>query len=86
MLFSLEYVSDADASGTVFFNAPLYRPNLLYKVVPKSAKGKELVEDMAKYVLEFHKGESGIVYCLSKKVRFLPILFFAFLTSRVGAR
>lgn len=58
----------AGLKGTIYFSAPLYRKNLHYKVVPKLAKGADAISAMRTYILENHKGHSGIVYCLSKKV------------------
>lgn len=59
--------NSAGLKGTVYFSAPLYRKNLHYKVVPKPAKGADAISAMRTYILENHKGHSGIVYCLSKK-------------------
>ncbi|KAF5380149.1 hypothetical protein D9615_006207 [Tricholomella constricta] len=58
---------DADAQGTVYFTAPLYRKNLHYTIVPKPAKSADVLQAMASYILELHPDDSGIVYCLSRK-------------------
>ncbi|OWZ78617.1 ATP-dependent DNA helicase [Cryptococcus neoformans Bt85] len=54
-------------TGTVFFSSPLFRPNLHYKVLPKASNAKTAIAEMGKWIQEKHPGESGIVYCLSKK-------------------
>lgn len=59
--------NNAPAKGTVYFSSPLYRENLHYKVVPKPASSAAVIETMCNYILENHKDETGIVYCLSKK-------------------
>lgn len=41
------------------------RPNLRYQVVPK--KGKSALTDIATVIKEKYKGQSGIIYCLSRK-------------------
>lgn len=51
---------------TVLFSAPLYRPNLRYSVVPKPANAQVALEAMIDWVLEYHPGESGILYTLSR--------------------
>lgn len=43
--------------------------NLHYSVVPKPASGPAVIKAMADYISEHHQKDSGIVYCLSKKVR-----------------
>nr|XP_031858167.1 uncharacterized protein CI109_006409 [Kwoniella shandongensis]KAA5525239.1 hypothetical protein CI109_006409 [Kwoniella shandongensis] len=58
---------NAKTTGTVFFSAPLFRPNLHYKVLPKPSNAKAAIAEMGKWILEHHDGESGIIYCLSKK-------------------
>ena len=58
----------ADTQGTVYFASPLYRKNLHYRVLPKPSKGPEVMKAMTEYILEHHANDSGIVYCLSKKV------------------
>ncbi|WVO25108.1 uncharacterized protein IAS62_006494 [Cryptococcus decagattii] len=54
-------------TGTVFFSSPLFRPNLHYKVLPKAPNAKTAIAEMGKWIQDKHPGESGIVYCLSKK-------------------
>lgn len=44
----------ANMQGTVYFTAPLYRPNLHYKVLPKPTSSKSAVEAIGKWILENH--------------------------------
>lgn len=60
--------SAAPPYGTVKFTSPLYRKNLHYKVVSKPSSAKQVVKDMVKYILENHRDETGIIYCLSRAV------------------
>ena len=60
--------SAAAPRGTVKFTSPLYRKNLHYKVRSKPAGSVQVVREMVKYILENHKDETGIVYCLSRAV------------------
>ncbi|KAI5121119.1 hypothetical protein M0805_002791 [Coniferiporia weirii] len=57
----------ASGDGTVYFSAPLYRKNLHYQVLPKPSSAGAVIKVMAEYILKYHKDDSGIVYCLSKK-------------------
>ncbi|TYJ53273.1 hypothetical protein B9479_006087 [Cryptococcus floricola] len=57
----------AKSSGTIFFSAPLFRPNLHYKVIPKPSNAKGGIAAIGAWIQEHHPGQSGIVYCLSKK-------------------
>ncbi|KAF8588200.1 ATP-dependent DNA helicase [Ramaria rubella] len=59
--------SDASSEGTVYFSAPLYRKNLHYKIHPKPPSAGAVIQTMTDYILEHHRRDSGIVYCLSKK-------------------
>jgi len=65
------FLVDAPMQGTVFFSSPLYRKNLHYRVEPKPDSAKDQLEMMKNYILENHLNETGIIYCLSKKVPFL---------------
>ncbi|KAJ8517624.1 hypothetical protein ONZ45_g5209 [Pleurotus djamor] len=53
--------------GTVYFSAPLYRPNLHYEVLPKPSSSTASLKVMVDYILEKHKNDTGIIYCLRKK-------------------
>jgi ATP-dependent DNA helicase Q1 len=44
----------ANDFGTVYFTAPLYRKNLRYSVVPKSANAKTAIKVMADYITTNH--------------------------------
>ncbi|KAH9943544.1 P-loop containing nucleoside triphosphate hydrolase protein [Amylocystis lapponica] len=57
----------ASKKGTVYFSAPLYRANLHYSVVSKPATAKSHLKMMQNYILDNHKGHSGIIYCLTPK-------------------
>nr|XP_019008636.1 ATP-dependent DNA helicase [Kwoniella pini CBS 10737]OCF47417.1 ATP-dependent DNA helicase [Kwoniella pini CBS 10737] len=59
--------NSAKSSGTVFFSAPLFRPNLHYKVLPKPSNAKMAISAMGQWIQDNHPGQSGIIYCLSKK-------------------
>lgn len=54
-------------TGTVVFNAPLYRKNLHYTVVPKPSSAGGIIKAMAELIGRKYKGMTGIVYCFSKK-------------------
>lgn len=57
----------AEPSKTVFFSAPLYRPNLHYSVRIKPVQAQSLAGEMADEILERYPNSSGIIYCLSQK-------------------
>ncbi|KAA1473234.1 ATP-dependent DNA helicase [Dentipellis sp. KUC8613] len=63
----LTLASAADREGTVLFSTSLYRKNLHYHVLPKPAGGNDSIAAMRDYILDKHKNDTGIVYCLSKK-------------------
>ncbi|MCM3879064.1 MAG: DNA helicase RecQ [Vicinamibacterales bacterium] len=49
-------------SDPVEFVGSFDRPNLLYRSIPRNTLKKQLVE-----VLERHRGEAGIIYCISRR-------------------
>ncbi|WVQ69090.1 uncharacterized protein L199_007303 [Kwoniella botswanensis] len=57
----------AKSTGTVFFSAPLFRPYLHYKVLSKPSNAKSAIAAMGEWIQKNHSGQSGIIYCLSKK-------------------
>lgn len=59
--------TNASPNRTVFFTAPLYRPNLIYKVVSRPSSSPVANQAICDWILENHPDETGIVYCLSKK-------------------
>ena len=59
------------ANETVIFSTSLYRKNLHYAVLPKPSSGTQSIEKMRDYILTHHPHDTGIVYCLTKKVCFL---------------
>ncbi|KZT07931.1 ATP-dependent DNA helicase [Laetiporus sulphureus 93-53] len=57
----------AGTKGTVYFSAPLYRKNLHYSVLPKPSANAQVIATLKDYILDHHRGQSGIIYCLSRK-------------------
>ncbi|KAI8337702.1 P-loop containing nucleoside triphosphate hydrolase protein [Chlamydoabsidia padenii] len=53
--------------GSLVYSAPLYRPNLIYKVIPKPESQVKQIEHIADWITENYPTGSGIIYCLSKK-------------------
>ncbi|CAI0441952.1 unnamed protein product [Linum tenue] len=52
----------------VKFVSTVNRPNLFYKVREKPSVGKEVIDEIAEFILESYSNhESGIVYCFSRK-------------------
>jgi ATP-dependent DNA helicase Q1 len=57
IVIALVYVvkgTAANSSGTVFFSAPLFRPNLLYRVLPKPSSAKAAIEKMGQWINDHH--------------------------------
>lgn len=59
--------SQATARRTVYFRAPLHRPNLYYRVLSRPSSTVASQAQMVSYILSHHADQSGIVYCLSRK-------------------
>lgn len=57
----------AEPGRTVYFTAPLHRPNLHYSVLPRDGSVAKESQNIVDWILRKHRGHSGIVYCLSKK-------------------
>lgn len=51
----------------VFFKASFNRPNLFYEVLQKPSKHDECMEEIKKLLTKKFPGQSGIVYCFSRK-------------------
>ncbi|GAK66384.1 ATP-dependent DNA helicase [Moesziomyces antarcticus] len=51
---------------TIYFTAPLFRPNLLYRVVQRPQQAQAASQAIVDYILAHHAGHCGIVYCLSQ--------------------
>ncbi|CCU97409.1 unnamed protein product [Malassezia sympodialis ATCC 42132] len=59
--------SHAQSRRTIYFRAPLHRPNLYYRVLTRPSSTVASQEQMVSYILSHHENQSGIVYCLSRK-------------------
>ncbi|KAH6906055.1 ATP-dependent DNA helicase [Coprinopsis sp. MPI-PUGE-AT-0042] len=59
--------NEANTDGTIYFSSPLYRKNLHYKILPKSASGAPTCKAMSDWILEHHPTDTGIIYCLTQK-------------------
>lgn len=55
----------SDKENVVSFTSSFNRPNLSYKILPK--KSKTIIDEIEKIIKDDHEGQSGIIYCLSKK-------------------
>lgn len=53
--------------GALIFQAGFNRPNLLYEVRPKPASAAEVLNDVTSLIKSRFVGQSGIVYCLTRK-------------------
>jgi len=61
----LDVIHNLGISGCEVFTRSFNRPNLFYEVREKA--GKKDVEAVARLIKEKHDGQTGIVYCLSRK-------------------
>jgi bloom syndrome protein len=62
----VDVIHNLGMEGCEVFTQSFNRPNLTYEVKVKG-KVKDALEDIAKTINTMHKGQSGIVYCLSRK-------------------
>ncbi|EMD00038.1 hypothetical protein BAUCODRAFT_63664, partial [Baudoinia panamericana UAMH 10762] len=62
----LDVIHNLHIDSCEIFTRSFNRPNLYYEVRPKESKGKDL-ESIATLIKERHRGQSGIIYCLSRK-------------------
>ncbi|XP_041472757.1 ATP-dependent DNA helicase Q1-like [Lytechinus variegatus] len=53
--------------GCQVFRAGFNRPNLFYEVRPKPSKHADFVEELIRLINGEFKGQSGIIYCFSRK-------------------
>ena len=58
--------SAALPNTTIVFSAPLYRPNLRYKVLPKPSSAQAALDAIVDWILDHHEGDTGIIYTLSR--------------------
>lgn len=58
--------SKAPKNGTLYFTAPLYRPNLHYSVLPRPSAAAQSSQMIVNWIRERHSGKSGIVYTLTR--------------------
>lgn len=60
-----DVIHNLGMDGCSVFTQSFNRPNLTYTIIPKSKAGKVL-EDIAGKIKTLYKGQSGIIYCLSR--------------------
>lgn len=61
----VDVIHNLNIEGCQIFSQSFNRPNLTYEVIQK--KGIELLESIADTITTSYSGQSGIVYCLSRK-------------------
>lgn len=57
---------NAPREGTLYFTAPLHRPNLHYTVVNRPSAARDANQAITNYILAKHPDQCGIVYTLSR--------------------
>ena len=62
----VDVIHNLGMEGCEVFTQSFNRPNLTYEVRAK-VKAKNALDDIAKTINTLHKGQSGIVYCMSRK-------------------
>src|SRR2546423_10918888 len=61
----VDVIHNLGMNGCDVFSQSFNRPNLTYEVRPKSGK-KEVLDSIADTIKTLYKGQSGIIYCLSR--------------------
>ena len=61
----IDVIRNLGMVGCDIFSQSFNRPNLFYELRTKK-KGNQTLEDIAETINKLHKGQSGIVYCLSR--------------------
>jgi len=62
----VDVIHNLEMDGCDVFTQSFNRPNLTYEVRPK-LKGKQTLDSIAETIKTFYRGQSGIIYCLSRK-------------------
>jgi len=62
----VDVIHNLGIKGCEIFTQSFNRPNLTYEIRSK-AKAKDVLDNMAKTINSSYKGQSGIVYCLSRQ-------------------
>ncbi len=62
----VDVIHNLGMEGCEVFTQSFNRPNLTYEVRVKG-RAKDTLDDIAKTINTLHKGQSGIVYCMSRK-------------------
>ncbi|KAF9572926.1 hypothetical protein EC968_009232 [Mortierella alpina] len=67
VLSTLNMRSFDQPGGTLFFDTPLFRPNLTYTVKTRPSSNEDTFSFLVNYIQSKHDKANGILYCLSKK-------------------
>ncbi|KAF2100100.1 ATP-dependent DNA helicase [Rhizodiscina lignyota] len=62
----VDVIHNLGMQGCEVFNQSFNRPNLTYEVLPKG-NAKTVLESIVEIVSEKYRGQSGIIYCLSRQ-------------------
>ncbi|KAF8866541.1 hypothetical protein BDZ45DRAFT_610618 [Acephala macrosclerotiorum] len=62
----VDVMSNLRMEGAKVFAQSFNRPNLLYEVRSKNGNGRESVDEIASMIKDKYKGQSGIIYTLSR--------------------
>ena len=67
LLDSIMSILHLSPARTLIYSGSLNRPNLFYSVVNKVSSASEVVLWMVDWILAKYRGQSGIIYCLTKR-------------------